>query len=193
MNNISENINLSTVRTVVRELSDIRASVAKIAETVTSQQQFIREDISHSFHAVNHPDDRGVRHIPATMTEACVGFIPTRTNKTPSATSRINALINFLWKKQQGTDVNVSAEEQKLIRFQFHIQQKLYYSLRLEELIFLNYQFALHKCRGRWAAALLLQEAKLSGEVQEEELSLGGAESSVASSPPRRNMRSRRV
>ncbi|KAL0085808.1 hypothetical protein J3Q64DRAFT_1834309 [Phycomyces blakesleeanus] len=163
MNNISENINLSTVRTVVRELSDIRASVAKIAETVTSQQQFIREDISHSFHAVNHPDDRGVRHIPATMTEACVGFIPTRTNKTPSATSRINALINFLWKKQQGTDVNVSAEEQKLIRFQFHIS------------LYTN------------------AEAKLSGEVQEEELSLGGAESSVASSPPRRNMRSRRV
>ncbi|KAL0084189.1 hypothetical protein F4703DRAFT_1929719 [Phycomyces blakesleeanus] len=62
-------------------------------------------------------------------------------------------------------------------------QQKLYYSLRLKELIFLNYQFALHECRDQWAAALLLQEvmkaerqtekwriAKLSGEVQEEEL-----------------------
>ncbi|KAL0075742.1 hypothetical protein F4703DRAFT_1934804 [Phycomyces blakesleeanus] len=180
MNNISENINLSTVRSVVcEELSDIQASVAKIVATVTSQQQLVREDIPHSFHAgkqiatqarmsylVNHPDDR---------------------------------------EKQQGTDVNVSAEEQKLIRLQFHMytrqcqrimcedgivemnwgklssQQKLYYSLRLEELIFSNYQFALHEYRGQWAAALFLQEvmnarrqtdkhqiAKLSGEVQEE-------------------------
>ncbi|KAL0087506.1 hypothetical protein J3Q64DRAFT_1698038 [Phycomyces blakesleeanus] len=171
---------------------------------------------------VNHPDDRGVSHIPVTMTQARVDFIPTRTNKTPSATFRINALINFLWKKQRGTDFNVSAEEQKLIRLQFHMytrqcrrimredgiletnwgklssQQKLYYSLRLEELI-LNYQFALHKCRGQRAATLLLQEMMKAEhqtenrEVQEEELSLGGAESSVAFSPPRRNMWSRRI
>ncbi|OAD68819.1 hypothetical protein PHYBLDRAFT_66925 [Phycomyces blakesleeanus NRRL 1555(-)] len=63
---------------------------------------------------------RGVRHISVTMTEARVDFIPTRTNKTPSAT--------------------------------------------------------------------------LSRELQEEELSsLGEAESSVAASPPRRNMRSHHV
>ncbi|OAD78839.1 hypothetical protein PHYBLDRAFT_62400 [Phycomyces blakesleeanus NRRL 1555(-)] len=138
MNNISENINLSTVRTVVcEELSDIWASVAKIAETVTSEQSSTQARMSY---LVNHPNDRG------------------------------------------GTEVNISAEDQKLIRLQFHMytrqcqrimhedgivetnwkrlssQQKLYYSLRLEELIFLYYQFALHRCRDQWAAALLLQE-----------------------------------
>ncbi|OAD79869.1 hypothetical protein PHYBLDRAFT_162923 [Phycomyces blakesleeanus NRRL 1555(-)] len=41
------------------------------------------------------------------MTEAHVGFILTRTNKTPSATARINVLINHLWKKKQETDINV--------------------------------------------------------------------------------------
>ncbi|KAL0077330.1 hypothetical protein J3Q64DRAFT_1702985 [Phycomyces blakesleeanus] len=154
MNNISENINLSTVRSVVcEELSDIQASVAKIVATVTSQQQLVREDISHSFHAgkqsatqarmsylVNHPDDR---------------------------------------EKQQGTDVNVSAEEQKLIRLQFHMYTRQCQRIMCEDGI-----FALHEYRGQWAAALFLQEvmnagpqtdkrqiAKLSGEVQEEELS----------------------
>ncbi|OAD71792.1 hypothetical protein PHYBLDRAFT_170445 [Phycomyces blakesleeanus NRRL 1555(-)] len=63
----------------------------------------------------------GVKHIPATMTEACVDFIPTRTNKIPSATARINALINYLWKKKQETYISVFLEEQKLIQLQFYM------------------------------------------------------------------------
>ncbi|KAL0096972.1 hypothetical protein J3Q64DRAFT_1693397 [Phycomyces blakesleeanus] len=50
------------------------------------------------------------------MTEACVNFIPTRTNKIPSATARIYVLINYLWKKKQETDISIFLEEQKLIQ-----------------------------------------------------------------------------
>ncbi|KAL0074239.1 hypothetical protein J3Q64DRAFT_1842125 [Phycomyces blakesleeanus] len=53
--------------------------------------------------------------------EACVDFIPTRTNKIPSATARINALINYLWKKKQETYISVFLEEQKLIQLQFYM------------------------------------------------------------------------
>ncbi|KAL0096991.1 hypothetical protein J3Q64DRAFT_1693414 [Phycomyces blakesleeanus] len=155
---------LNTIRIVIcEELADIRISVARIDENVANQQQRMA-------YLVSHPDDRDVRHIPATMNEARMGFIPQGTNKTPSATARINALINYLWKKQKGTDVNISALEQKLIRLQFHMytrqcwcimkddgvvkvnwgklnsQKKLYYSLRLEELIFNNYNFPLYEC-----------------------------------------------
>ncbi|KAL0091167.1 hypothetical protein F4703DRAFT_1791106 [Phycomyces blakesleeanus] len=58
------------------------------------------------------------------MTEACVNFIPTRTNKIPSATARIYVLINYLWKKKQETDISIFLEEQKLIQLQFHIKVK---------------------------------------------------------------------
>ncbi|KAL0073342.1 hypothetical protein F4703DRAFT_1799755 [Phycomyces blakesleeanus] len=58
------------------------------------------------------------------MTEARVDFILTRTNKIPSATARINALINYLWKKKQETDISVFLEEQKLIQLQFYIKVK---------------------------------------------------------------------
>ncbi|KAL0083273.1 hypothetical protein F4703DRAFT_1794838 [Phycomyces blakesleeanus] len=193
---------LNTIRIVIREeLADIRTSVARINENVANQQQFIRQtfnaDRTSNAHRdvveqsaikrrmsylVSHSDDRSVRHIPATMNEAHMGFIPRRTNKTPSATARINALINYLWKKQKGTDVNISALEQKLICLQFHMyirqcwciikddgvvevnwgklnsQKKLYYSLRLVELIFNNYNFPLYDCQDQWAASLLLQE-----------------------------------
>ncbi|KAL0095635.1 hypothetical protein J3Q64DRAFT_1693578 [Phycomyces blakesleeanus] len=53
--------------------------------------------------------------------KTCVEFIPTRTNKIPSATARINALINYLWKKKQEMDISIFLEEQKLIQLQFHM------------------------------------------------------------------------
>ncbi|KAL0091301.1 hypothetical protein F4703DRAFT_1791231 [Phycomyces blakesleeanus] len=103
------------------------------------------------------------------MTEARVDFIPTRTNKILSATARINALINYLWKKKQETDISVFLEEQKLVQLQFHMSTR--------------------KCQH-----IMREDGILSREVQEEELSsLGEAESSVAASPPRRNMRSHRI
>ncbi|KAL0078512.1 hypothetical protein J3Q64DRAFT_1702335 [Phycomyces blakesleeanus] len=55
------------------------------------------------------------------MTEACVDFIPTRTNKIPSATAKINVLINYLWKKKQEMDISIFLEEQKLIQLQFYM------------------------------------------------------------------------
>lgn len=130
-----------------------------------------------------HPDDRGVRHIPATISDARIGFLPTKTNKTPSATSRINALINYLWKRKQGSEIDISLPEQRVIRLQFHAytrhcrlimrengidetnwgrlstSQKLYYSLRLEEMIFTKFGYELYECERQWAASLLLQEA----------------------------------
>ncbi|KAL0085228.1 hypothetical protein J3Q64DRAFT_1699513 [Phycomyces blakesleeanus] len=80
------------------------------------------------------------------MTETRVDFIPIRTNKIPSATARINALINYLWKKKQETDISVFLEEQKLIQLQFHMSTR-------------QCQHIMHK------------DSILSREVQEEELS----------------------
>lgn len=131
---------------------------------------------------LSQPDHRGVRHIPPTMKEARMGFIPTKTNRTPCISARINALINYLWKKKNNTERNISKAEQKLVSLQFHMytrqcrlimkseginepnwgklpaQQKLYYSLRLEELIFSNYHYPIYECVDRWAASLLLQD-----------------------------------
>ncbi|KAL0086204.1 hypothetical protein J3Q64DRAFT_1698059 [Phycomyces blakesleeanus] len=113
---------LNTIRIVIREkLADIHTSVARIDENVANQQQFIRQTFNtdrtnvikqsaikrQMEYLVSHPDDRGVRHITVTMNETHMGFIPRGTNKTPSDTARINALINSLWKKQKGTDVNI--------------------------------------------------------------------------------------
>ncbi|KAL0086093.1 hypothetical protein F4703DRAFT_1793759 [Phycomyces blakesleeanus] len=113
---------LNTIRIVIREeLADIHTSVARIDENVANQQQFIRQTFNtdrtnvikqsaikrQMEYLVSHPDDRGVRHITVTMNETHMGFIPRETNKTPSDTARINALINSLWKKQKGTDVNI--------------------------------------------------------------------------------------
>ncbi|KAL0077176.1 hypothetical protein F4703DRAFT_1919755 [Phycomyces blakesleeanus] len=90
------------------------------------------------------------------MTETRVDFIPIRTNKIPSATARINALINYLWKKKQETDISVFLEEQKLIQLQFHMSTR-------------QCQHIMHK------------DSILSREVQEEELSsIGEAETNLS-------------
>ncbi|KAL0083900.1 hypothetical protein F4703DRAFT_1916970 [Phycomyces blakesleeanus] len=81
------------------------------------------------------------------MTETRVDFIPIRTNKIPSATARINALINYLWKKKQETDISIFLEEQKLIQLQFHMSTR-------------QWQHIMHK------------DGILGREVQKEELSL---------------------
>ncbi|KAL0081593.1 hypothetical protein F4703DRAFT_1795774 [Phycomyces blakesleeanus] len=80
------------------------------------------------------------------MTETRIDFIPIRTNKIPSATARINALINYLWKKKQETNISIFLEEQKLIQLQFHMSTR-------------QCQHIMHK------------DGILSREVQEEELS----------------------
>ncbi|KAL0088722.1 hypothetical protein J3Q64DRAFT_1697006 [Phycomyces blakesleeanus] len=85
------------------------------------------------------------------MTETHVDFIPIRTNKIPSATARINALINYLWKKKQETDISIFLEEQKLIQLQFHMSTRQCHHI-------------MHKDG-------INMLAKLSREVQEEELS----------------------
>ena len=65
------------------------------------------------------PNARGVRSIVATLPEALVGFQPTRTNKIPSATARINALIKFLLMQTTGSDLEPSPTVVRVHRLQF--------------------------------------------------------------------------
>ncbi|KAL0082820.1 hypothetical protein J3Q64DRAFT_1836435 [Phycomyces blakesleeanus] len=195
---------LNTIRIVIREeLTDIRTSVARIDENIANQQQFIRQtfnaDGTSNVHRdvvkqsaierrmtylVSHPDDRGVRYISATMNEARMGFIPQGTNKTPN-----DGVEEVNWGK-------------------LNSQKKLYYSLRLEELIFNNYNFLLYECQDQWAASLLLQEVmkaerqtekrrkeRAAGPVQDNSAndSISEEESIVVMTLPRRPTRSRRT
>lgn len=129
-----------------------------------------------------HPDCLGARSIVATLPEARIGFQCTSTNKTPSATARINALINYLWKKIPGNpSTDIDFAKLKEIRLGFRsitrrlryamtqegavatswgtlsAQEKTYYALRLEREIF-EYGYAIYKCNKKWAANLLIQE-----------------------------------
>ncbi|KAI9330338.1 hypothetical protein BD770DRAFT_403889 [Pilaira anomala] len=134
------------------------------------------------------PNARGTRSIVATLPDALVGFQPTRTNKTPSATARINALINFLYKQTTGSELDASPTVVRIHRLQFRgltrdvrlqmkkeganatewsglsPEEQVYYSLQLEGVI-AEYGFPIYKCNKRWAANLLLQEC-MKGERQ---------------------------
>jgi hypothetical protein len=126
----------------------------------------------------------GERDIPATLGEAQRGFIPSRSNRTPSATVRIDALISYLWKtSNNGQDI--SDLKKHFDRLQFRAltrecrvnmkqdgircsfwgdlsdQQKLYYCLKLEKAI-ATFGYPIFRCRRQWAAGLLLQEAMKS-------------------------------
>ena len=65
------------------------------------------------------PNARGTRSIVATLSEALVGFRPTRTNRTPCPTTRVNALINYLQKQSTGSEVDAHPLVITLHRLQF--------------------------------------------------------------------------
>lgn len=128
------------------------------------------------------PNFMGERSIVATLPEARVGFVPTANNRTPSSTARINALINYLWKKKNRTEEDLPMRLVKTHRMQFKAltrqcraimkhdgvtavfwndmspQVISYYSSKLESLI-TDYGFPIYQCNKRWAATLLLQDA----------------------------------
>ena len=131
---------------------------------------------------LSNPDFRGARHIPSNMKEAVLGVLPTTTSKSPCGTAKLNALINYLWKKMKGTTNNIPVVEQNAVRLQFRSyarrcsqsmkddgiletgwgklsrQYQLYYSLKLERVIFEKYHYPIHECRNQWAARVLLME-----------------------------------
>ncbi|KAI9326462.1 hypothetical protein BD770DRAFT_416960 [Pilaira anomala] len=135
------------------------------------------------------PNHMGARSIVATLPEALIGFQATRTNRTPSATARIDALISFLLKSRAGSAEEISLAVVKTERLQLRsitrlvrgemimqgvkatswgelsAAEQLYYSLRLEEEVNKQLQPPIYKCNKQWAAKLLLQE-KMKGERQ---------------------------
>ncbi|KAI9362657.1 hypothetical protein BD770DRAFT_381499 [Pilaira anomala] len=135
------------------------------------------------------PNYMGTRNIAATLPEARIGFQATGTNRTPSATARIDALISFLLKSRAGSAEEISPNVIKthrlrlrsltrLVRGQMIMQgvtatswselsatEQLYFSLRLEEEVNEGLQLPIYRCNKQWAARLLLQD-KMKGERQ---------------------------
>ncbi|CAO3618592.1 unnamed protein product [Mucor hiemalis] len=128
-------------------------------------------------------DSRGCRNIPPVLTEASMGFVARGSNRTPSSSARINALINYLWKRLSDVNRsrNVSEGELNHIRTRFNDQarnvivmmrndgvtetfwskiekrKQLYYAFKLEgEILRMGYK--IFQCEKQWAAMLLLQE-----------------------------------
>lgn len=130
---------------------------------------------------ISVPDFGGARDIPFTPAEALVGFQPTSTNKTPSSPARIGALINYLWKRNNNTEVNISEDDKEFRRLQFRAmarqmratmtnngcnatswreisdREQRYYALKLEQQIGKT-GYNISRCRNRWAANILLQD-----------------------------------
>ncbi|KAI9327115.1 hypothetical protein BD770DRAFT_404750, partial [Pilaira anomala] len=142
------------------------------------------------------PNHMGARSIVATLPEALISFQATRTNRTPSATARIDALISFLLKSRAGSAEEISLAVVKterlqlrsitrLVRGEMIMQgvkatswgklsavEQLYYSLRFEEEVNKQLQLPIYKCNKQWAAKLLAREdARRDGRSRKKQLS----------------------
>ncbi|KAL0079868.1 hypothetical protein F4703DRAFT_1796202 [Phycomyces blakesleeanus] len=182
---------LNTIRIVIREeLTDIRTSVARIDENITNQQQFIRQTFNADGTSNVHRDvveqsaiERRMTYLVSHPDDRGVRYISATMNEAHDGVEEVN------WGK-------------------LNSQKKLYYSLRLEELIFNNYNFLLYECQDQWAASLLLQEVikaerqtekrrkeRAAGPVQDNSAndSISEEESIVVMTLPRRPTRSRRT
>lgn len=137
--------------------------------------------------AIAFPNARGERDIPAVLEEAKHGFAPTRTNRTPSAIARINALISYLWANNNNGE-QISESKKRFVRLQFRSltrqcrlnmmqdnvdstswsqlssRQQLYYSLKLEGAI-TDFGYPIYRCKRQWCASLLISDA-MKGERQ---------------------------
>lgn len=136
------------------------------------------------------PDSMGTRSIMAILPEARIGFKPSKSNRTPSTTARINALINFLLKSRSASAVDVIHPDitkkyrlklrniTRLVRGQMIMEgvttnswsqlsdtEQKYYTLLLEGEVNDSLDLPIYKCKKQWAANLLLQE-KMKGERQ---------------------------
>ncbi|KAI7891039.1 uncharacterized protein EV154DRAFT_481555 [Mucor mucedo] len=202
------------VRAVFNEVIELKSSVLRLDErfaiqfspapnneNVTNFRAFATAVVSQGIDLVAkeremarvnaHPDCLGARSIVATLPGARIGFQPTRTNKTPCANARIDALIVYLWKKNHSnSSAEIGHAKCKEIRLQFRSitrrlryamiqegtvatswgslspQERTYYALRLESDIF-DYGYQIYKCNKKWAANLLIQDT-MKGQRQSE-------------------------
>ncbi|KAG2191532.1 hypothetical protein INT47_003619 [Mucor saturninus] len=225
MNNNSSSSIMSTstsddmVRAVFNEVVDLKSSVLRLDErfaiqfspspnneNATNFRAFATAVVSQGIDLVAkeremarvnaHPDCLGARSIVATLPGAKTGFQPTRTNKTPCANARIDALIAYLWKKNHSnSSTEITHAKCKEIRLQFRSitrrlryamtqegtvatswgslspQERTYYALRLEGDIF-DYGYQIYKCNKKWAANLLIQDT-MKGQRQSERRRVG--------------------
>ncbi|KAI7868365.1 uncharacterized protein EV154DRAFT_488165 [Mucor mucedo] len=194
------------VRAVFNEVIELKSSVLRLDErfaiqfspapnneNVTNFRAFATAVVSQGIDLVAkeremarvnaHPDCLGARSSVATLPGARIGFQPTRTNKTPCANARIDALIVYLWKKNHSnSSAEIGHAKCKEIRLQFRSitrrlryamiqEERTYYALRLESDIF-DYGYQIYKCNKKWAANLLIQDT-MKGQRQSERRRVG--------------------
>ncbi|KAI7897168.1 uncharacterized protein EV154DRAFT_475493 [Mucor mucedo] len=183
------------VRAVFNEVIELKSSVLRLderfaiqfspapnKENVTNFHAFATAVVSQGIDSVAkeremsrvnaHPDCLGARCIVATLPGARIGFQPTRTNKTPCANARIDALIVYLWKKKHSnSSAEIGHANFATSWGSLSPQGRTYYALRLESDIF-DYGYQIYKCNKKWAANLLIQDT-MKGQRQSERRRFG--------------------